>query len=53
MEREFHAALVTGLCPLEVMKRAGRLERPRQCNSWPDFGDDDEGTELRCSLPEN
>ncbi len=24
MEPEFHAALVTGLCPLEVMKRAGR-----------------------------
>ena len=24
MEPAFHAALVTGLCPLEVMKRAGR-----------------------------
>lgn len=24
MEPEFHATLVAGLCPLEVMKRAGR-----------------------------
>ncbi len=43
MEPEFHAALVAGLCPLEVMRRAGR---PKPLlRSWFYFGDDEDEDE--------
>jgi hypothetical protein len=38
MEPEFHASLVAGLCPLEVMKRAGRPKPLLRSGFF--FGDD-------------
>ncbi len=54
MEPEFRAALVAGLCPLEVMKRAGRPQRARKSFfSWTVVEDDAEGTDLPHSPPAN
>jgi hypothetical protein len=54
MEPEFHAALVAGLCPLEVMRRAGRPQRARRSFfSWTRPEVADEGTDYPPSPPAN